>query len=106
MIHFKKLYHSLFTNKNSVEGRVERLKTISMQDLTFAAVKIMKKLVEYNNYAWFNSQNTGIEHCVRDKTFTSLNIVQHVENSFENSYTVWWCIFKATGGGGSGGGLV
>ena len=25
-------------------------------------------------------------------------IVKHVESSFENSYTVWGCIFKATGG--------
>ena len=32
--------------------------------------------------------------CVRDKTFTSLNIVKHVESSFENPYTVWGCIFK------------
>ena len=36
--------------------------------------------------------------CVRDKTFTSINIVKHVESSFENPYTVWGCIFKATGG--------
>ena len=27
----------------------------------------------------------------------SLNIVKHVESSFENPYTIWWCIFKATG---------
>ena len=43
--------------------------------------------------------------CVQDKTFTSLNIVKHVESSFENSYTLWWCIFKAMGGGGGGGTL-
>ena len=36
--------------------------------------------------------------CVRHKTFTTLNIGKHVESSFENTYTVWWCIFKATGG--------
>ena len=26
--------------------------------------------------------------CVRDKTLTSLNIVKHVESSFENHYTL------------------
>ena len=32
--------------------------------------------------------------CVQDKTFTSLNIVKHVERTFENLYTVRGCIFK------------
>ena len=40
-----------------------------------------------------------VPYCsVRDKTFTSLDIDKHVESSFENPYTVWGCIFKATGG--------
>ena len=59
---------------------------------------------------WFHSANnklyiklrtqvtSRVPYCwVRDKTFTSLNIVKHVNSSFENPYTVWGCIFKATG---------
>ena len=61
--------------------------------------------------SWFHSANNDLYKklwthvtcripycCVRDTTYTSLNIIKHVESSFQSSYTVWGCIFKATGG--------
>ena len=47
------------------------------------------------------SKATIVQWCVLVSmsicSFTSLNIVKHVERSFENPYIVWWCNFKAMG---------
>ena len=52
--------------------------------------------LRYNNQSYHSGLLSSKKS--HGSTHARALIVKHVESSFENSYTVWGCIFKATGG--------